>query len=91
MVTKQEIENALQQSDRWGVNSQPYLKDVLEFLLRVQQKCGLKHVNAEGATLMFVTERPLTPSLAYEMAVLLSPDLPEEIRDEQTSFLLWWD
>ena len=91
MMTEQQIEDALQRTDRWGVNSQPYLEDALAFLLRVQEKCGLQYVNADDATLEFKTERPLTPSLAYEMAVFMEPDLPEEIGDKQTLFVLWWD
>jgi len=91
-LTNEQILEALEKSERWGTNYQPDLEDIFTFLKEVNEKCGLINVEAVDDTLDFTTFKPLTPSLAFKMAWLLSCDgAPEEIEDDQTHFTLWWD
>lgn len=86
-MTYEEILAKLKEgSDRWGVNFQPRAEVIAEFL----SKLPLKHLEAQGASLEFETEEPLTPSQAYTLAQF-GQEAPEDISDNQTYFWLWWD
>ena len=91
-MKRNEIYKILEQSDRWGVNSQPYLEEIADYLERVDKACGLVHLEVlSHASIAFRTRSPLTPSLAFELGLMMYDGEPESIRDDQTNFVLWWD
>ena len=91
-MTRNEILDRLGESDRWGVNYQPDLDEMVDFLAEVSEGCGLRDLRVEARDMLsFRTARPLTPSLAFRLGRMMFDGLPEEIDDRQTHFTLWWD
>lgn len=86
-MTKEEIIAILQQSNRWGVNYQPELEVIVDVLLQLPLK---KLTVKRSDVIELVTSRPLTAREAYMLA-RLNPDHPDEIKDDQVYFQLWWD
>lgn len=86
-MTKQEFVTILQRSNRWGVNNQPPLEDVVNTLLQLPIE---EVVVTRDDTIEFITFRPLTAREAFRLA-RLDFSFPDEIEDNQTCFKLWWD
>ncbi len=86
VLSREEITAALAKSQRWGVNDQPELEVMLDYLTALP----VTRVLAEDDGLQFDVARPLTAGEAFALARLCE-DYPDNIEDHQTHFVLWWD
>lgn len=88
-MTRTQMQRILERFDRWGVNYQPTLDEVLDTL----EELPVKSVRMEGKDTLVVTfHRPLEGWEVWNLCMTLRPDEPGLANPGPiTSVTLWWD